>query len=789
MKKDAEKLQVPIKEIKDIVLGSDGRYKLIAKVTPINAELLADDSLEAVCDGIQGALGSYDGRLQILIQSESVDIERNIKNIEKRKLELSNELDIELLEEQKKSLESQSNRINNVLNFYIVIETKEKNYITAEKVLEDSFNTIKTELEGQELLCDRLREFEIKKLIYERLNPESSQIEPLQEEWELENILPENAIRFKDGRHLQIENRIYRHYALTKYPQTVDKYRWLRKIFNFSGEISIAITLTPKNKETIQEELSKAVSELNRKKKEHEGKDEALKQKYEAEVESARAMIGELGSDNVNLYDTNITIGISATSIQDLNTLANTLRAKISSTYCQSTEIKFKDFDPFFTTLPILAENKITKNYVWNLSSRDIASLIIFDSSELMDEKGTQVGENVTSGGLVIVDRYARYYNNPHLCIIADSGSGKSFFIGCDIIRDKPYMENIIQFDVDGSARFPWATKYKFSPTSKVITNPFHIRNAILSDENSVGTTDVGTFLATKIMDLITFFKWIMPNMTPFDEALLEEDIRDTYAKGGLGFTSKVLPNIFPTMTVLSEVMEEKINAPDSSDKEKESRINMKASLNPYTNGSYAYMFNGQTSWNYNPHTIFDVSQTPEAVQKPLYEILLKDSWQFAKKDGTLDKMEVPIKKKFIIDEEHIFADENNPQTLKFISTQLLKQSRKFGVNTVHATQNIADLTSIKKYGQACIDNSFFKIFFRLGENDHEVAKKLYGFSEAEMKVIKGSNSKRTGTKGKGIFMAGSQRVLFQSRASKYELEILDPSQYEEIYKIKSRFI
>ena len=100
-------------------------------------------------------------------------------------------------------------------------------------------------------------------------------------------------------------------------------------------------------------------------------------------------MIAELGSDNVSLYDTNITIGISAPDMGELNTLSNLLRSKISSAYCQATELKYKGYDPFITTLPMLAENIITKNYVWNLTTKDIASIIPFDSSELMETKGS----------------------------------------------------------------------------------------------------------------------------------------------------------------------------------------------------------------------------------------------------------------------------------------------------------------------------------------------------------------------------------------------------------------
>jgi len=75
-----------------------------------------------------------------------------------------------------------------------------------------------------------------------------------------------------------------------------------------------------------------------------------------------------------------------------------------------------------------------------------------------------------------------------------------------------------------------------------------------------------------------------------------------------------------------------------------------------------------------------------------------------------------------------------------------------------------------------------------MGETDIPVIKKLFNFSEKELVILKGASSKRSGAKGKGIFIAGSQRVVIQVRASKYELEIVDPVQFEEVYDKKSRF-
>ena len=779
--------KLPFKSIEDnFIIENNDTLKLVAKVSPINAELTSNDMIEEIARSIQGALSAFDGRKGIYILSERIDIRENISNIELQKKYVNDEFKLEMLDMQKEYLESVSNKTRNVLNFYFVLEHRDKELDGARQILLDGFSAMKSELESSEMYVDQLTTDEIKELLYTKMNPEQSIVEPYKSDFSLENIYPQSATRCKDGRHLEIENDIYRFFAITKYPQTVDKYRWLKRLLTIQGNVNIAIILNPKNKATITTELSKAVDEAGG--KAFFTKDEVERQRYLAEEQSAKAMIQKLGSDNVTLYDTSIVVSVGADNLKNLDTLSNIVRSKISSSYLQSTEIKRKDFDPFFSVLPILADNKVTRNYVWNLTSEDIASIIPFDSSEFMEKKGIFIGENEVSKGLVITDYRNKAYNNAHMCILADSGSGKTFFIKTDAIRNIPYVDYTIMFDIKGDLEFPFpfAKRYTFSATSDTVVNPFHIRNAVVDTEQNtnMGQSDVGVYLSQKIMDLIVFFKWIITDMTPRQESLLDELITKTYKRCGLTYQSDELPKEFCTMTDFYEVIDEYIDNAET-EKEKDDLREIKICIRPYVKGAYSKTFNGQTNWDFEEFTIFNISNVSESVVKPLYDILLKDTWQFAKKDGTVN----PSKKNIYVDECHEFADPQNPQTLAFLSTKLSKQGRGFGIRLITATQNLPDFLSIPRYGQAIIDNSYFKLFMRLGESDLPLAKELYSFSDGEIKILKGSGAKGKGSKGKGIFIVGSQRVAIQTRASKYELEVIDPIQFEEVYGRKSRYL
>lgn len=769
--------KLPIKDaIDDVIIGENGAYKCCMRITPINGSLATDEHLGEIAEAVQGALNTFEGRQAIHIISERIDVERNIKNIEERQRELDDEFKINILNSAKNFLKERGSSSKTIWNFYYVIEVKEKNIELAKPRLEDAYNSIKNELESQEMYVDRLSSKKYKQLIYEKLNPEGSQLQPIQENWDLINLYPENAVREKDGKHIQLENKYYRFLAINDYPKTVNKYRWLKKLYTLKGDINITITLNPKRKGSIIKELDKAYQEAEV--KEMRAKDVSNKTAFEGEKDSALKLVESISSDNVSLFDVSIMIALGADTKDELKTLVSLAKSRIAGDRMQCVEIMRKDFEPVYLMLPMLADNKITQNYAWNLTSEDIGSIIPFDSSEFMESKGVWVGNNETSGGLVIVDYRNKIYNNSHLCIMADTGSGKTFFLRLDAMRNIPYTDYTIIFDIKGDITFPFGKRYSFSVNSGIIVNPFHISNTVIDSENvsEAGKKDVGLSLTQKIMDLIVFFKWIVPEMTKYDESILEDDIRKNYERFcNLTFESMELPEKFCTMENLMTIMDEAIEKADN-ELEKERRNYLRACIKPYATGTYSKIFNGQSNWNIDNFTVLDISNVPEIVQKPLYDILLKDVWRFCKKDGTLN----PPTKNVYVDECHEFADPNNPQTLQFLSTKMVKQGRGFGVRLVTATQNLPDLLSIPRYGQAIIDNSYFKLFMRLGESDLPVATKLYNLSPAEVKYI--SSNKRTGNKGKGIFFIGSQRVVIQSKASKDELKIVDPIQYEELY-------
>ena len=140
-------------------------------------------------------------------------------------------------------------------------------------------------------------------------------------------------------------------------------------------------------------------------------------------------------------------ISVGGNNEEELETNCNIVRSKIASSFLQATEIMRKGFEPYIAiALPILANNRVTELYKWNMLSDDIASIIPFDSSEYCEKSGVIVGENEISNGLVIVDYRNKIYNNANMAVLAEAGAGKTFFLMTDILRGIPYTDYTIVF-------------------------------------------------------------------------------------------------------------------------------------------------------------------------------------------------------------------------------------------------------------------------------------------------------------------------------------------------------
>lgn len=778
-------LELPIKAIIDnkFIIMDDDTLRIIFAVSPLNVDYFDNDDLNAVKDKIISALSAVRSRVGIYIQKEKMNLDAHIENMEKHASTLDNMWQESIQAINIKNLKSSAKNINNVDRFYVALESDNKNHIIAESELEERYGVFSDNFEEAGLFCEQLCKKDILNLLYKRCNPFMSTEIELKEDAEIKDILPNTALIHKEGDILEIEDVLLKHVSFTKFRKSVDEFSWLKNILKLDNSIFIGITLNPKEGDIISKldkTMNRNVGSTTKRKKFSEEK------ATETQISGVEEMFDQISDANMVIYDVNITVSIQGFNRQSLDNTYRKLLGVINGYRYEVVKLTRKEFMPFFATLPLLVKNNITQYYTYNLTIDDVAATLPFSSNEYIDENGVVYGKNLNSRSLFILNRKNSRYHNPHLAIIADSGSGKTFAIATFIYRELPYMDYTIVIDLVGVYKkmLPFAENYAFGPHSDIVLNPFFIRGLKerkTNIQNGEEETEHKAPITSKTLDLISFFMWIISDMKSNKIAIIDDLIRRTYEKKNISDDHIPDDLEFPTFSDFYEILCDDIEKATST-KAREIREDIKDEIKPYVKGSMQKVFNGQTNFDYKMGTILDLSRLNKQIQPAAYDLLLNDLWSFGIKDGTNDVGNPPTKSIYI-DENHELARKENPQTLDFEATKLQKQGRKYNMFITTATQGLSDYLVIEKYGQAILDNSYFKFFMRLGETDHKVAKELYGFTEKEMKILKSSSNMKTKTKGKGIFSVGGYKIPIQTFAYPSELKHLNKTLYEEQVK------
>jgi conjugal transfer ATP-binding protein TraC len=760
---EEEVQQIPIQSIEShYVQTIDGYYKMVLKITDtINSDLLSDDDIVLAVEAIQSCLNAVtiDNAVQILISSERIDIEQYFEYLDKKAEQAEEEDDNYLLQRilsKKLFLQNYAQNARNIHNFYLILHSNVKNAVDAHDQLYDMSLSMMEYLESGGMGAIPASGDEIKKVCYEKLNPQTSQRQPYYPDMKLSAIAP-LAIRDHQGRYLEMDEMYHSFYTFSNFPDEVGA-AWLKRVVSTKANLDLSIILRPTDKTLFVRSTSAKIIELESKLM--GSLPPMYQQKYERERQSLEELMQSLQSDAENLFSTTFIICVKEENMDELKSAEKRLETAIASSRFRAKKLLYQGHKLMWYLLPICyaADLEFERRVGWPMQSTLVASILPFNSSDLNFNEGVLKGMNGKTDSPVIYDRYNNlFFNNPNEVVFGESGSGKSFYLRLDMLRHitTGRSERIFVIDPEREYFIPHAERILFRLGSEFTTNPFHIRSTVVdSDDNTTdGKNDIQQYLRRKIAEMMSFFSWICPNLSPIEKALLTEGIQRAYEEKGLtlhGDDAK-MPDQFPTLSDLVRILEKQ-----------EGSQEIIATLKPYVTGPYSSMFNGQTNWNMDGKvTIFDIHELSDEVKRPLMDLLLKEIWEEMK----IDRSE---RKGLYVDEAWLLADEDNQQTMKFLR-EIAKRVRKYGGFLTTATQNVDDFLTIGKYGTAIFNNAFIKTFMRMSEKDIEELSRFMNFSEKELSIL----GKRK-QQGYCIHIAAGKRIEMKVKSSPDEQKVLN---------------
>lgn len=582
----------------------------------------------------------------------------------------------------------------------------------------------------------------------------------------------------EDLQHVKFGSNYARTFVVIDFPSR-RKGNWLTELYRFKENLTISYHMEPTSPTKIKNSLDRSIQDLETRLL---GKNSLTPQREietKQELDSSRALLTKITNGTTSkVFQVHMYLHLQAESLKDLDRITQRLFGILARKGLKAYVPQHEMLQAFYSVLPT-TENTLPQWTYRTMDSEAASSLMPFDESEVFHSTGVIKGQNLTTGSLVIVDQYDDSVLDSHNeFVVGRTGKGKTFYMLKDMIRY--YMQGVKIFAIDPERQFARVIKrmggqvVSLSVMSNTIINPLEIRPFTDNTDLDNDEEDVEIhFLFQKVQRLKIFFKLIKKDMTPLENALIEQILLKVYKDKGIDFDtdlSQLKPSDYP-------ILEDLYNAIDL--KEYPELKSFSLILWMYVHGSNSRLFNGHTNIDLSSDMIcFDLKNLEEegdSQQAAMYNVLSFLWDEITQGEG---------RKRLYVDEAHIMADPDNPRAMKFLF-QIYKRIRKYKGGATVATQQIADyLTAIegnRNYGKAIIANSLCRMILGLDSTDLDDIreKRVMKLSEQEEEIL--LKAKR----GEGIYVVDTNRVHIKVDHTPEEMKLIDPAAYEKMYGSK----
>lgn len=568
-------------------------------------------------------------------------------------------------------------------------------------------------------------------------------------------IAPINLNIYKTN--LLVSEKYSQALVITKYP-TFPQYGWLSKLANLEGT-TMSTTFFPTDTTPLTALCNKQVNQYNR---DLAGKlEESERQQKEKQLEHTRELIKRIGDGELIGYVSTVLL-VQASSEEILNKRVKFVRNTIVAMQAASRIIATRQEDGYLAITPYgIPNDEILTISDRNMPLSTLLGGFFYESSGLNDQKGFKLGSS--NGKPVILDDWIRNNDrtNGNWFIGGVPGVGKSTFVcllliyqyalGAKIIINDPEGEYVdIVKNLRGKIIPCGGGKGKFNilevrPVPKADDDEEDDEDDLYKDEGD-GTSDLA-------MHIQTFRVWLNFYKKDYKDhhiAKVEKILYKTYEKKNIFFdtdTTKLKPTDYPILSELYDDIEEeyKLN-PDDKDLDY-----ILTTLYSCAYGADATLFNGHTTVEFDNDIILlhtgPLINTDEAIFNSQFHNINSWVWKMVSRDRNEKIL-------YLIDEGYLMVDSDYPQNVKFLKI-FSKRIRKYMGALLFVTHSVVDLLdeSVKKHGQAILDNACYKMLMGTDGKNLQETCDLFNLTKKE-KILLGSK-----TRGKGILFVGNKRM------------------------------
>lgn len=561
----------------------------------------------------------------------------------------------------------------------------------------------------------------------------------------IQDIISPEAIEL-DFTEQKINGTYTRSFFISGYPRSVLA-NWLSPLINYPATIDISMFIYPVDSADILDKLKRKITEMEAELQSDLRAGKVTNIDTEVKLEDAVSLREELAKGSYKFFQFGLYLTIYANSLEELEKISKAVKSTLGAQLIITKQATMQMGAGFKNTLPMGVDHfKVNRN----MDTISLATTFPFTSSELSMETGIMYGINEHNDSLVIFDRFQM--ENANMVIFAKSGSGKSYTVKLEVIRQLMFGVDVIVLDpeheYEALAKKMEGQYLNFSFNSPTKINPFDLSNLYEEGENELGQ---------KILSLHGLLRLMLGDMNAEQNSLLDKAIVAAYRAKGITPDPGTQTNEPPLMEDLYKALIGMEIPP---------ALDLATRLEKFITGSFRGLFDQKSNVNLdNPLIIFSVKEIEEELRPIAMYIILDFVWTRVKRKFK--------KRILVVDEAWYFM--KNQDSASFLYS-MAKRARKYYLGVTTISQDVEDFLT-NDHGKAIVSNSSIQFLMKQSSVSMPVLTDTFHLSQGEQQLLTAADV------GEGVFFAGQNHVALRVVASPEEHEVITTNPEEILHQ------